>query len=521
MPIELTIDGRAVEVAEGKTVLDAARALGIDIPTLCHLEKCGPLTSCLACVVKLKINGMEKVVPSCATVAQQGMVIESESNDVREARRTAMELLLSDHVGDCLSPCQRLCPLDLNIPQLLRNVQSGAMDAAVSSMRNGLPLPAIITRLCHAPCENGCRRGTADEAVAIREVECFIADEVLKSLDPQTPTPATGKSVVIVGSGPTGLTAAFFLRQRGHVCTVVDRNSTAGGTLCKVEKDSLAADVLGKEIEHLRKLGVEFRLGLEVGTALNIDGLLRGFDVVLLAPGHQPVDELTRLTVETTATGIKINPDTFQTSIENVFAAGAVVKPIKQIVKAMSDGMAVANRIHQFLLEGTIRKPDKTFSSIMGRLEKRELTLFVQQASAAPRHRPDSMKAGFTSAEASAEAERCVHCDCRAAGDCKLQHYAAIYRADPGRFRDQRRSFEQQLQHADVIYEPGKCIRCGICVRLTEQNSEPLGLTYIGRGFDVQIAAPLNSTMADGLKQTAAECVESCPTGALVRRKVP
>ena len=104
--IDITLDGQEVALQPGQTVLDAARQIGIDIPTLCHLEQCGPLTSCLVCLVK--ING--KLVPSCATKAVSGMVVESETEEVHEARRTALELLFSDHVGDCLSPCQRLCP---------------------------------------------------------------------------------------------------------------------------------------------------------------------------------------------------------------------------------------------------------------------------------------------------------------------------------------------------------------------------------------------------------------------------
>src|SRR5512133_2451690 len=132
----VTIDGTAVQVTPGQSVLDAARGVGLDIPTLCYLEKCGPLNSCLVCLVK--ING--KLVPSCGTKVQPGMVVESEVEEVHEARRTALELLFSDHVGDCLSPCSRLCPLGLNIPVMLRQVQSGKNDEALVTIRGALPL---------------------------------------------------------------------------------------------------------------------------------------------------------------------------------------------------------------------------------------------------------------------------------------------------------------------------------------------------------------------------------------------
>ena len=118
-------------------------------------------------------------------------------------------------------------------------------------------------------------------------------------------------------------------------------------------------------------------------------------------------------------------------------------------------------------------------------------------------------------AEAKGEAARCLHCDCRSAGACAFQHYAQVYAADGSRFRAARAPFEQHLQPGGVIYEPGKCILCGICVKLTEMAGEPLGLTFIGRGFNVRIATPFDGTIEAGLQKTAAECVKACPTGAL------
>ena len=140
----ITIDQQPVTVTAGDSVLTAARKLGLDIPTLCYLEKCGPLNTCQVCLVKW--NG--KLVPSCGTKVAPGMVIESETGEVHEARRTALELLFSDHVGDCLSPCQRLCPLWLNIPAMLRQIEAGRLDEAITTVRAALPLPAVLGRLC-------------------------------------------------------------------------------------------------------------------------------------------------------------------------------------------------------------------------------------------------------------------------------------------------------------------------------------------------------------------------------------
>jgi len=110
----------------------------------------------------------------------------------------------------------------------------------------------------------------------------------------------------------------------------------------------------------------------------------------------------------------------------------------------------------------------------------------------------------------------CRRCKCqKTEGKCALQRLAQAYQARPGRYRCARREFRRETQPGGVTFEPGKCIRCGICVRLTEQAQEPLGLTFVGRGFDVRVSAPFDEAIGRGLQKVAAECVRACPTGAL------
>ncbi len=516
--ITLTIDGREVAVEPGQTILDAARQLGIDIPTLCFLEKCSPATSCLACLVKVKINSQARFVPSCATKAQPGMVLESETAEVHEARRTALELLLSDHVGDCLSPCHRICPLQLNIPVMLRQIENGQMNEAMKQVRQTLPLASVLARLCNKPCENGCRRGTADEPAAIRELERYAADASLALTQPScfSGSAPTEKRVAIVGAGPAGLAASYFLRMKGHSPVVFDRGEKFGGTLRTVDAALMPPEILDSELELLRKAGVQFRPGICLGETLLLSELRQGFDAVLIATGEVEKEKIDALGVPVVGSGIKIESSTFQTSDPRVFAAGSAVKPIKSLVRALAEGKAVAESIGQFLNENKIRPREKAFSSMMGRVESSEVELFLNGCSRAARVIPSAgPAAGFGLEEAQAEAARCLHCDCRAAGNCKLQHYAQIYGAEPNRFRQQRRSFVQHAHPAGVIFEPGKCILCGICLQLAEQAREPLGLAFIGRGFNVRVGAPFNLAISAGLQKAAAECVENCPTGAL------
>jgi NADH dehydrogenase/NADH:ubiquinone oxidoreductase subunit G len=109
-----------------------------------------------------------------------------------------------------------------------------------------------------------------------------------------------------------------------------------------------------------------------------------------------------------------------------------------------------------------------------------------------------------------------MHCDCRKVSSCKLRDYGQEYQVNQKNYQTGERNLVQKLfTHETVVYEAEKCIRCGLCVDITEKDGEDLGLTYVGRGFDVRIGVPFNEELGSTLTKVAEKCAKHCPTGAI------
>jgi ferredoxin len=518
----ITIDGQKVTVDPGKTLLDAAQQLSIRIPTLCHIQGSHPFTSCMVCVVKDKASG--RLLPACSATAVDGMVVETRSEEVCNARKTALELFLSEHVGDCEGPCQRACPAHIDLPLMIRQIGAGQVRDALVTVKRDLPFPAVLGRICPAPCEKVCRRAQHDGPVSICLLKRFAGDADITSATPYLPPckPTSNKKVAIVGAGPAGLTAAYFLLQRGHACTIFDDRDKPGGMLqYGVDESKLPRHVLDAEIEILRRIGAVFKPHMKIGINPSIDDLANQFQAVILTVGKIEPAAAAAFGVEVSQTGIKINPRTFETSRKNFFAGGGATQPGRMAVRACAHGKAIAHSVNHLLHDATITGLDFGFNSRVGKLVEGEIDQFLKEA--AQYDQVETMAgiaAGYLQNEAVKETARCLHCDCRKYAWCRLRIYADDYAAQQHLPAEtDRRHFERNIQHPEVIYEPGKCIKCGICVRITERAKERFGLTFIGRGFDTRVGAPFNESMANALEKTAAECVQECPTGALAWRK--
>jgi formate dehydrogenase major subunit len=286
--VTLTIDGRRVSVEPGTTVLAAAQWLGIRIPTMCHVPGIEPAASCFVCAVQ--IEGRRTLSPACAMPVAEGMAVTTDSLDVRAARKMALELLLSDHAGECVAPCAARCPAGLDIPGFVYGIAMGDNLRAMHVIGERLALPGSLGRICPRLCEEGCRRCDLDQGLAIGALHRYAADLDIAAAAPYTPAcaPATGKSVAIVGAGPAGLAAAWYLLQKGHACTLFDAHPQPGGMLrYGIPAYRLPKDMLDAEIDAIRRLGGRFEMGARWGPDFTLSELRKQHNAVFLAIGAQ------------------------------------------------------------------------------------------------------------------------------------------------------------------------------------------------------------------------------------------
>jgi NADH-quinone oxidoreductase subunit F len=193
-----------------------------------------------------------------------------------------------------LSPCENSCPLRMNIPRFLELYQEGRLEDAFESVILDNPLPASTGRVCQHPCDNRCRRQSFDEVVNMREVHRFIADAIyqtdlfapmLKRIQSRQ-LPFSGRRVAVAGSGPTGLTAAFYLSMLGHDVTIFEERGEAGGMLrFAIPEYRLPKSVLRRELDLIEGVGVKMVFNTRIGFDVPLNELASQFDAVFLSIG--------------------------------------------------------------------------------------------------------------------------------------------------------------------------------------------------------------------------------------------
>ena len=285
MSITITIDGKEIETQEGMTILNVASQNGIKIPNLCYDGRVELYGACGLCTVE--VEGIPKLLRACSTKVSDGMVVYTQTERVKASRKVALELLLSDHTGDCVAPCSKACPAGTDCQGYVGLIANGEYKEAVKLIKEKLPLPASIGRICPHPCEKNCRRQYVDESISIAFLKGFVGDMDLLG-DTYIPEiePDTNKKVAIIGGGPAGLTAAYFLRKQGHSVTVFEQMPQMGGMLrYGIPEYRLPKAVLDKEIKLIEDMGVELKNNVNIGKDISFDDIKNDYDATLVAIG--------------------------------------------------------------------------------------------------------------------------------------------------------------------------------------------------------------------------------------------
>jgi NADPH-dependent glutamate synthase beta subunit-like oxidoreductase/formate hydrogenlyase subunit 6/NADH:ubiquinone oxidoreductase subunit I/ferredoxin len=295
------IDGRQVTGQVGQTILEVCRDNGIEVPTLCYEPKLPGFGACRMCVVELE--GEDQPPISCSRAAEPGMVVRTQTPRIRQVRKTNLELIFSDHNAYCLPPCQNKCPSRIDIPGFLKANTEGNFRESARIFKRTIPFPSVLGRVCPAPCEEHCRRDEVEEAIAIRDSHRYAGDQVLKAQAatgetapvPFEKQPASGKRVAVIGSGPAGMSAAYYLAIAGHDVTVYERDPAPGGMLrYGIPQYRLPkVEVLEAEYQCVWDLGVKVVTNAALGKDYTLDDLQnQGFEAVCVAIGCYDTNEL-------------------------------------------------------------------------------------------------------------------------------------------------------------------------------------------------------------------------------------
>jgi formate dehydrogenase major subunit len=287
--IKIIVNGQKYNADSDNTILKTVHDLKIDhIPNLCFEKQLDPYNSCYLCVVEVK--GQANLAPACSTKVQDKMEIFTRSSRVLEARRTALELLLSNHYADCLAPCTLKCPAGVDVQGYIALIAAGKPQEAVQLIKQTNPLPAVCGRVCTRPCELACRRNLLDDQVGIDFLKRYAADYDLdKALHHVKPIcqPDKDQRVAVIGAGPAGLSAAYYLRLKGFKVKIFEAMPEAGGMLrYGIPIYRLPFDLLDREIDTILEMGVEIRTNTALGDDITIKSLLEdGYQSVFLGMG--------------------------------------------------------------------------------------------------------------------------------------------------------------------------------------------------------------------------------------------
>ncbi len=253
-------------------------------------------------------------------------LLDNYRNVFEETVRSGVQVPRGEYASTLTAPCMAACPSNVDIPGYIEALRDGKPALALEIVRRDCPMPGTIGRVCVRPCESNCRRGLVDEPLAIKAIKRYLADNEKRSKTSggSTPVPPKNGKVAVVGAGPAGLSAAYYLGTLGYKTTIFERQEKAGGMAAWGIPDyRLPRDVLDDEIEKVRELGAEFQYGVDIGKDIKLEKLAeQGYRAVFLGVGA-PVSAKMR------CKGEDDGYDGFMTGIEFLAKAARGKRPLE------------------------------------------------------------------------------------------------------------------------------------------------------------------------------------------------
>lgn len=281
--VNIEVNGASLSVESGKSLLDNLLENGIFVPNLCNDPELEAYGGCGLCLVS--IEGIPKAMRACVIKPTQGMKVETDTPEVIASRNVSLGLIAACHKGDCIAPCRRACPAHQDCQGYVGLIADGKYAQAIKLIKEDNPLPSSIGRVCPHPCEVACRRENVEGAVSICSLKRFAADFDESEYIPECKE-KTGARVAVIGAGPSGLSAAYFLARQGVEVEIFEAMGKAGGMLrYGIPEYRLPDSVLDREIAAICALGIKINYNQKLGRDFTLAGLRDKFDAVYAAVG--------------------------------------------------------------------------------------------------------------------------------------------------------------------------------------------------------------------------------------------
>jgi len=367
-----------------------------------------------------------------------------------------------------LIPCKYACPVGIDVPRYVRLAAEGKFDESYAVVRERLPLPSVCGYICTAFCEDECRRGEVNEPIGIRALKRFVSENHSDLWKKNLKRPkATGKKVAILGSGPAGLTAGYYLARKGHEVTIFEQSSLPGGMLRQaISRKRLPKKALEEDIEEILNAGVKLKLNspqMRIGELFD-----EKFDAVFLATGSTFVGPsalwLKEEGVELTPWGsIKVNPETFATSLEGVFAGGDVLLGgiSEDFISSIGSGNK-ENFVKLLVDRLAVYRGDSSRSCIQAVASGRKATEAIDKY----------LGGDGVIDEVLLPAEEPKHWLGRVEGFADLKRVPAAYHSPTPQYAGLSRA-EPPLSQEAAITEAGRCLRCDLRLLLSKPILAP------------------------------------------------